>query len=108
MPGGPAPVEVGVPQDAEQPRLGPPGVAELVHLHLRLTNRLLCQVFGISGGAGQTVRVPVQRQVVFIDELLDASLAAGPLHAEPTYPLEPTVAGLFPAGRRDGRKRSRY
>src|SRR5262249_9058858 len=78
---GPTAVQVSVPQDAEQPSLSAAPVAELVQPELRFAKRVLGQVFRVGGAPGQAVRVAIQRQVVCVDESLDAHRSAGPQHA---------------------------
>src|SRR5438477_430322 len=73
-------VQVGVAQDAEQPRLGPARVAELRPMHLGLAEGLLRQVLGVGGRAGQAIGVAVQGGVVLLDQPLYIPLTAGQTH----------------------------
>src|SRR3954453_16284179 len=94
---GPNSVQVGVPQDAEQPRLGPGRIAKLVQLELGLAKRLLRQVVGVGRRPGQPEGVSVQRLVVGVHKLLDAPLTAGPLHTRTyTDSHDPRRAAFIP------------
>src|SRR5262245_2137358 len=73
-------MQVGVPQDAEQPGTGAAWVAQLVQALLRLAEGLLYQIFGIGAGTGQTIGVAIQRIGILLDQTLDHFRAAGQSH----------------------------
>src|SRR5262249_41469951 len=70
-------MQVDIPQDAEQPRLSAPRIAELRQVELRLAEGLLRYVFGVGSGAGQAVSIAVQGRVMRIDQTLHVPLTAG-------------------------------
>ena len=91
-------MQVGIPQDAEQPRSGPARIAKLVELELRLAKRLLRQVVGVGRRTREAEGVTVQRFVMGIHKVLDAPPIAGPLHEAPTLTRMSRGEGdLFPA-----------
>ena len=99
--GVPDPVQIRVAQNAEQPGLGPAGIAQLVQLQLRLAEGVLGQVLGVAGLAAQPVGIAVQGQVVLFHQLLDPASAAGQTHGDGSLrSMTPRQGGLFPEKRR--------
>src|SRR5262249_22655363 len=93
----PGPVQVGIPQDREKPRLGPVRVAELAELGLSLAECLLGQVLRVRGRAAEPVGVTVQRLVMLLYEGGDAVPASSRTHVGTALRgHDPDGAGLFP------------
>src|SRR5947209_2874770 len=95
-------VQIGVAQDAKQPRARPGRLAELVELLLGLAKPLPGQILRVRGGAGQSVRKTIERHVMLVEQFLDAPLTAGKIHglSSPIIP-EPGSGRFIPASRKN-------
>jgi hypothetical protein len=73
-------MQVQVPQNAKEPRLGTRRVAKLRQIQLRLAESFLREIFGVRGAAGQAEGIAVQALIMFLNKLLQAPTTARQTH----------------------------